>query len=282
MANSKTTNNEASKSNSASGEKTTRSKTPKRAQRQRNPVILLQHDYYNIYDDKNNRSRKRKRGSGGDSVSSPITNKASGSGNNNNNSSSKNNSNPKKRKTTKSASEKKQSNNSSSLSSKPKSVFRWVGPPIEAPPKSDKNLNNDNPNKSKNKHYQRVEINVGNHPGLVALGDYVLISSADHEEEDLRDKKQPIARPPPNVESRNAVVNDMTANSDDEDHVLNSTLKSEEKMEVAMNSLDPYIGRVEEMWEEPKVDKKEKNPYSRMKIVVKWLFKVRLRLCAIF
>jgi len=264
MANNKGASNEASKSTSTSDE-TAQSRTPpKRAQRQRNPVILLQHDYYQIYDDKNNRSRKRKNGTGGNSDPLPMPTKSSSSASTNG---------TKRRRTTKSTPEKHPSD-SSSPSSASKSIFRWVGPSIDPPPpKSDMPNNHDTSNTSKKKYYQSVEINVGNHPALVGVGEYVLISSADYVEKDLHDKTQTIVRSPANVKSRNAVVSDMMVNSDDEDDVLTSTLKSEMKMEVAMNSLDPYIARVEEMWEEPKDDKKETDPYSRMKILVRWLFK---------
>jgi hypothetical protein len=264
-----------------------------RARRSRNPVVLLQHDYYEMYAEKNNRAvDKRKRSN------SSQSNSADGGGarDGNNNSNPNNSINAKRRKISgtvnnhnksKKQALLKKASSSSGSSYKTKSTFRWIGSSIAPPTSSDP----DHPQhisylSKKNKYYQKLELNVGNHPAKVQVGDVVLITSSDYDENELHDNAQKIESSTVNTKSRSEIVNNMVGNEDDDneedaddsDKVLNSTLLSEEKMDIAMNSLDPYIGRIEEMWEEPKL-KKEKDeveyPFSRMKFRVRWFYKVR-------
>ena len=249
---------------------------PKRAQRQRNPVVLLQHNYYEIYDDKNNRAGKRKKPLTKESSPQQVTKKQANAHCNN----------TKKRKNSSASSTDKTNSKSSSTepnaptnskSAKSKSIYRWVGPPIAKALTSE--IDDGGKEQSKNKYYQKIELNVGDHPALVQVGDHVLISSSDYEDDELHDKpaNDKLHLSPVNTESRSAAVRDMMKDEIDddneEDEVLNSTLRSEQKIEVAMNSLDPYIGRVEEMWEEPKSSEKH-GPFSKMKYRVRWFFKV--------
>lgn len=283
-----------SKSSSASNSSKTdaQAKTPpKRTQRQRNPVVLLQHSYYAMYDDKNNRAgkpNKRKKSSSKQDLSPQQEASKQGNPSASNN--------PKKRKNSISASDKKSSKASSSLpqatassktSVKSKSVYRWVGPPISKPQTTSSEAGAGTAKgkeQSKKKFYQKVELNVGDHPALVKVGDFVLVSSADYEEDQLHDKapeggKNPLNQSPVvNTESRSAAVRSMMnseGDDDDEDDVLNATLEAEDKMDIAMNSLDPYVGRVEEMWEEPRGSQQEQKgrSYGRMKYRVRWFFK---------
>ena len=260
--------------------------TPKRGQRTRNPVVLLQHDYYEMYDDKNNRAGKRK-------MRAASSLKDSQADTNNENNSNSNSSQSKKRRTGKVERGKKSSKRTNSTP-KTESTFRWVGSPIP-PQKSTSGtkktqLDSEDQTKATSKnnrnYYQKVELNVGNHPALVGIGDFVLVSSSDYEDKELKDKKKTnnvqnsvtAKSASVNTKSRSTAVRSMmTDYSDDEDEILNSTLESEEKMEVAMNSLDPYIGRVEEMWEETKSKRKddEDEVFSNMKVRVRWFYKVR-------
>lgn len=268
---------------------------PKRAQRQRNPVVLLQHSYYAMYDDKNNRAgnpNKRKRGNSSSKDSSSLSPPQASSkhGNSGNTKKRKNSTASSDRKSSKALSSSPQTSTSSKTSVKSKSVYRWVGPPISSPGVGASKAGKD---QSKNKYYHQVELNVGDHPALIKVGDFVLVSSSDYEEDQLHDKapeegtsELKLSHAVVNTASRSAAVRGMMNaeddddedDADDADEVLNSTLEAEDKMDIAMNSLDPYIGRVEEMWEEPKSAQQEGGKgqsFARMKYRVRWFFKVK-------
>mmetsp|Transcript_14988 Transcript_14988/g.18281 ORF Transcript_14988/g.18281 Transcript_14988/m.18281 type:complete len:739 (+) Transcript_14988:189-2405(+) len=233
----------------------TSSDPPKRAQRQRNPVILLQNDYFTMYDDKNNRKGRAKTPNTTAPSNSP-TNPSDANGG-------------KKRKSPGKSStshEKKRSKTSQTYMSK--SIYRWIGPPISKPSVQGKS-EPISQEQSGRKYYQKLEIRVGDHPALLSQGDFVLISSCDYKEEQLFDRQ----RTPVNMNSRSKVMHGMTEKNDDE--IMNSTLRSDEMTEVAMNKLDPYVGRVEEMWEDPLGDEEEgdDDPHLRMNFRVRWFFK---------
>lgn len=108
-------------------------------------------------------------------------------------------------------------------------------------------------------YYDALEIKVGNHPAVIRIGDDVLLSSDDTAEADVFDKvTRTVNRNIDNGGSKRTSVN------------------------VAMNELTPYIGKVEEMWEEG-ARKSNKGQGSsvddvsrtnRMKLLIRWYYKV--------
>jgi len=116
-------------------------------------------------------------------------------------------------------------------------------------------------------YYSKLEINVGNHPALIQIGDDILLSSYDTAEADVFDKTVLV--------NRSIDVN----NSKDAD-----------RSNVAMNELKPFVGKVVSMWEEgaanakPSVGNSGKNCIvkhndsrrGKMKALFQWYYKVSL------
>lgn len=115
-------------------------------------------------------------------------------------------------------------------------------------------------------YFDKIEIMVGGHPALIQVGDNVLLSSYDTEESDVFDKT---------LVNRSIVLG----------------YEKLDKTKVAMNGLNPFIGKVESMWEEgfsvgKKKDSKKYNEtvkckdkrIQRMKVLIRWYYKVRATL----
>jgi hypothetical protein len=107
--------------------------------------------------------------------------------------------------------------------------------------------------------FQKLEIKVGNHPAFIQIGDDVLLSRGETTETDIFDKS-----------TLNRSVNDVGKLDQEVD-----------KSQVAMNVLNPYIGKVISMWEEEAVGKdcssivrfKDARRH-RMKVLVQWYYNV--------
>lgn len=104
-------------------------------------------------------------------------------------------------------------------------------------------------------YFQKLEMKVGNHPALIQIGDDVLLSRGDEDEEDVFDK----------TTLNGSVRTDSNRNVD--------------KSEVAMNSLNPYVGKVIAMWEEDAVEtdcssvvKHKDERRTRMKALIQWYY----------
>lgn len=129
-------------------------------------------------------------------------------------------------------------------------TYQWVG---EGRVKSDENR----------LYFDKLEMKVGDHPALIQTGDNILLSSGDTSAEDVFDK---------------ATVTRSIMGVGDQD--LN------DRANVAMNKLKPFVGKVKAMWEEDadkkstssNVVKHEDDRRNRMKVLVQWYYKV----CLIF
>lgn len=129
-------------------------------------------------------------------------------------------------------------------------TYQWVG---EGRVKSDENR----------LYFDKLEMKVGDHPALIQTGDNVLLSSGDTSAEDVFDK---------------ATVTRSIMGVGDQD--LN------DRANVAMNKLKPFVGKVKAMWEEDadkkstssNVVKHDDDRRNRMKVLVQWYYKV----CLIF
>lgn len=133
-------------------------------------------------------------------------------------------------------------------------TYQWVG---EGRVNSDENR----------LYFDKLEMKVGDHPALIQTGDNILLSSGDTSAEDVFDK---------------ATVTRSIMGGGDQD--LN------DRANVAMNKLKPFVGKVKAMWEEDAVDSKDKKSTTtnvvrhdddrrnRMKVLVQWYYKV----CLIF
>lgn len=134
-------------------------------------------------------------------------------------------------------------------------TYQWVG---EGRVNSDENR----------LYFDKLEMKVGDHPALIQTGDNILLSSGDTSAEDVFDKA--------------TVTRSIMGGAGDQD--LN------DRANVAMNKLKPFVGKVKAMWEEDTVDSKDKKSMSsnmvrhdddrrnRMKVLVQWYYKV----CHIF
>jgi len=136
-------------------------------------------------------------------------------------------------------------------------TFQWIGDGVAGTQDGEKDR----------LFYSKLEINVGNHPALIQIGDDILLSSYDTAEADVFDKTVLV--------NRSIDVN----NSKDAD-----------RSNVAMNELKPFVGKVVSMWEEgaanakPSVGNSGKNcivKYSdirrgKMKALFQWYYKVSL------
>lgn len=207
---------------------------PKRTRRHRTPVTLLQNEYDTIYSYSNNHKL-------GKSKSKATM------GNENNidvNSMDGCSSPSSKLKAT-----------SSSLPATA-TTFQWVGKGI-----SQKGIND-------RVHYKRLEIIVGGHPAVIQVGDDILVSSHELEEDELLDKA-------PTALKRS--IGDTWSTGATE----SIGAKPEN---VAMNSLKPFIGKVEDLFEI--VSKKPSKGRShdvvkysdkrteKMRLRIKWYYKV--------
>lgn len=129
-------------------------------------------------------------------------------------------------------------------------TYQWVG---EGRVKSDENR----------LYFDKFEMKVGDHPALIQTGDNILLSSGDASAEDVFDK---------------ATVTRSIMGVGDQD--LN------DRANVAMNKLKPFVGKVKAMWEEDadkkstssNVVKHDDDRRNRMKVLVQWYYKV----CLIF
>ena len=223
----------------------------KRTPRQRNPVVLIQDQYEEMYDPANNRKLRDHK---------PSLNKPSTANTNEITSRpplADSNTTPSVKKSTRQRKSvillqdqyaqiydnknnrmmaKRKEPPAKSLSSKKKKakverstpVYRWVGHCKVIP-------------STNYTYFKQIEIRVGNHPALINVGDYVLLNSgATDDDDDLYDSVVPL-----NGESM-ATVAIQTNICGKGKHATGQGGQS--KMSVAMNSLNPYIGQIENFW----------------------------------
>lgn len=107
-------------------------------------------------------------------------------------------------------------------------IYRWVGHCKVIPSTS-------------NTYFKQIEIRVGNHPALINVGDYVLLNSgATDDDDDLYDSVIPL-----NGKS-NATVAIRRSIGGKPKYAGGQSGQS--KTSVAMNSLNPYVGLIENFW----------------------------------
>lgn len=134
-------------------------------------------------------------------------------------------------------------------------TYQWIGPGTKGKKEDEK---------EECLYFQKLEIKVGNHPALIQIGDNVLLSRGDTTETDVFDKS-----------TLNRSINDDAGNQDQE--VV-------DKSQVAMNTLNPYIGKVISMWEEEAVGtdsssivRYKDTRRSKMKVLVQWYYNVSVQ-----
>ena len=193
---------------------------PKRTKRDRKKVSLLSSEYSTIYDDANNRKKD-----------TSIKRRSED--------------NREKKEPPPTGKSKKDGNVKMSST-----TFQWIGDGAPGTQDGDKDR----------LYYNKLEINVGNHPALIQIGDDILLSSYDTAEADVFDKTVLV--------NRSIDVN----NSKDAD-----------KSNVAMNELKPFVGKVVSMWEEGAavgnsgkncIVKHNDSRRGKMKALFQWYYKV--------
>jgi len=206
---------------------------PKRTRRHRTPVTLLQNEYDTIYSYSNNHKQGKAKSK------TNLSNENDGDANSTDVCSSPSS---------------KVKTASSSLSATTTN-FQWVGKGH-----SKKGVND-------RLHYRRLEIIVGGHPAVIQVGDDILVSSHELEEDELLDKTPTILKRSIG-DTGGAVTTDSIGTKPEN---------------VAMNGLKPFIGKVEDFFEivtkkHAKGSSHDVVKYSdkrkeKMRLRIKWYYK---------
>ena len=170
-------------------------------------------------------------------------------------------------------------------------VYRWVGPgaPDRSDPKSGATV------------YTQLEMRVGGRAALIRTGDCALLCSGDVTE-DVLYGGTPTAKGGGDGDDDNANVNKKKANDEEADLLYGGAATCFD--DVAISQLDPFVARIERMWEdpEPSEDGADESPAaarrreqdrklfgtnyderrSRMKIRARWFYKVRRGLAVMY
>ena len=153
-------------------------------------------------------------------------------------------------------------------------VYRWIGPGV-LDPQSGATV------------YTQLEMRVGGRAALIRTGDCALLCSGDVTEDALYGSGD-----------KDAEMADANKDKDDEDDVLYGGAATCFD-DVAISQLDPFVARIERMWEEPEADPDDEGANmspgaarrreqdrrllgtnyderrARMKIQARWFYKVR-------
>ena len=178
--------------------------------------------------------------------------------------------------------------NSPSTTGRQPIVYRWVGPgvPDRSDPKSGATV------------YTQLEMRVGGRAALIRTGDCALLCSGDVTE-DVLYGGTPTAK---GGDDDDVNMTDGKKKADDEEADLYGGAATCFD-DVAISQLDPFVARIEKMWEEPEPseDGADESPAaarrreqdrklfgtnyderrSRMKIRARWFYKVRRGLAVI-
>jgi len=253
--------------------------TPKRStSRQRKSVVLLQDQYLQIYATANNRaSRTRSKSPTPNSVTNGISKSSSkgslAKGNNN---------------LSKDFERDRCKNTSSSSISRLSPKYIWVD--------SGKKLADGTTQ------HNQVEIKVGNQASLINVGDAILLSSGEYDDDVMYLKHDDVKKNTSslfhNNTPKNSMVNETQGeielplpkpkdenevySNDADNRYIESALQASMN-DIAINQLDPFIARVEAMWEEPPKRTKSKKRnieeeyteerLGRMKLSARWFYK---------
>ena len=249
----------------------------KRTPRQRNPVVLLQDQYSQIYATHNNRKIKPTQPKHSSSKlqnpglpASAIINETANKQNKDHKSSSI-------------------ISHSLQKTTRLPPTYRWIGNSI---------IESDG-----NTYYEKLEIKVGNHASLISVGDSVLLSSGDLEEDELfckPDASSPLTQQGGNIGNKLSKASSIKNLASSANKNATEISKIESLVnEIAINSLNPYVALVDSIFEEPLTEieksvcnsennkRRKKNDIvsyteqrrTRMKIRAKWYFKVNFSYC---
>ena len=171
-------------------------------------------------------------------------------------------------------------NHSPSPSGRQPIVYRWIGPGV-LDPTTGATV------------YTKLEMRVGGRAALIRTGDCALLCSGDVTE-DVLYGGTPTAKGGEDANDNDADVEMADAGNKDEDDVLYGGAATCFD-DVAISQLDPFVARIERMWEDPQADDDDASPAtakrreqdkrllgtnyderrSRMKIQARWFYKVR-------
>ena len=159
-------------------------------------------------------------------------------------------------------------------------VYRWIGPGV-LDPASGATV------------YTKLEMRVGGRAALIRTGDCALLCSGDVTE-DVLYGGTPTAQGGGDDDGDNDVeMADANKNKDEDDVLYGGAATCFD--DVAISQLDPFVARIERMWEDPEADDDDASPgaaqrreqdkkllgtnyderRSRMKIQARWFYKVR-------
>ena len=159
-------------------------------------------------------------------------------------------------------------------------VYRWIGPGV-LDPASGATV------------YTKLEMRVGGRAALIRTGDCALLCSGDVTE-DVLYGGTPTAKGGGDDDGQKDVEMADANKEKDEDDVLYGGAATCFD-DVAISQLDPFVARIERMWEDPEADDDDASPgaaqrreqdkkllgtnyderRSRMKIQARWFYKVR-------
>ena len=158
-------------------------------------------------------------------------------------------------------------------------VYRWIGPGV-LDPASGATV------------YTKLEMRVGGRAALIRTGDCALLCSGDVTE-DVLYGGTPTAKGGGDDDAEDVEMADANKNKDEGDVLYGGAATCFD--DVAISQLDPFVARIERMWEDPEADDDDASPgaaqrreqdkkllgtnyderRSRMKIQARWFYKVR-------
>ena len=159
-------------------------------------------------------------------------------------------------------------------------VYRWIGPGV-LDPASGATV------------YTKLEMRVGGRAALIRTGDCALLCSGDVTEDVLYGGTPTAKGGGDDGGDKDVEMADANKTKDEDDVLYGGAATCFD--DVAISQLDPFVARIERMWEDPEADDDDASPgaaqrreqdkkllgtnyderRSRMKIQARWFYKVR-------